>query len=115
MVDKEKVANVFYHLISNAQQAMGDDGEIDVVVTGNSDSNTQLVMIEDTGEGMEKSFIEERLFKPFDTTKEGKGMGIGVYQARDYIQNIGGTLTVDSALGEGTTIVITIPVLSSGS
>jgi len=44
-VDKDKVANVLYHLISNAQQATADDGEVDVVITGNSDNKTQLVQV----------------------------------------------------------------------
>ena len=110
MVDKEKVANVFYHLISNAQQATGDDGEVDVVITANSDSNTQLVMIEDTGEGMEKSFIEERLFKPFDTTKGNAGMGIGAYDAKTYIESIGGKLTVQSEPGRGSCFTLHFPI-----
>ncbi len=68
-VDREKVANVLYHLISNAQQATADDGVVDVIISLDKDNHTQLVMIEDNGIGMDKQFIEERLFKPFDTTK----------------------------------------------
>jgi signal transduction histidine kinase len=58
---------------------------------------------------MDESFIRERLFKPFDTTKSGQGMGIGVFQTREYIQNLGGEITVESTPGEGTTFTISIP------
>lgn len=109
-VDREKVANVLYHLISNAQQATADDGEVDVVITANSDNKTQLVMIEDTGSGMDKAFIEERLFKPFDTTKGNAGMGIGAYDAKTYIESIGGKLTVQSEPGRGSCFTLYFPI-----
>mgnify|MGYP000008786624 FL=1 len=110
LVDREKVANVLYHLISNAQQATADDGEVDVVITSNSDNNTQLVMIEDTGTGMDKAFIDERLFKPFDTTKGNAGMGIGAYDAKTYIESIGGKLTVQSEPGRGSCFTLYFPI-----
>lgn len=110
IVDREKVANVLYHLISNAQQATADDGEVDVVITSNSDNNTQLVMIEDTGTGMDKAFIDERLFKPFDTTKGNAGMGIGAYDAKTYIESIGGKLTVQSEPGRGSCFTLYFPI-----
>ena len=110
LVDREKVANVLYHLISNAQQATADDGEVDVVITHNSDNNTQLVMIEDTGTGMDKAFIDERLFKPFDTTKGNAGMGIGAYDAKTYIESLGGKLTVQSEPGRGSCFTLYFPI-----
>ncbi|MFZ8198487.1 XrtA/PEP-CTERM system histidine kinase PrsK [Alteromonas portus] len=110
VVDREKVANVFYHLISNAQQATDDDGEVEVVITANSDNNTQLIMIEDTGVGMDKTFIETRLFKPFDTTKGNAGMGIGAYDAKTYIESIGGKLTVQSEPGRGSCFTLYFPI-----
>ena len=110
MVDREKVANVLYHLISNAQQATADDGEVDVVITSNSDDNTQLVMIEDNGIGMDNEFVEARLFKPFDTTKGNAGMGIGAYDAKTYIESIGGKLTVQSEPGRGSCFTLYFPI-----
>ena len=64
----------------------------------------------DNGCGMDNKFIAERLFKPFDTTKGNAGMGIGVYEARDYIQKLGGSCTVDSIPGSGTTFTIQLPL-----
>jgi signal transduction histidine kinase len=59
---------------------------------------------------MDKVFIKERLFKPFDSTKGKSGMGIGVYEARDYIHKAGGDLEVISRVGEGSTFRIRLPV-----
>jgi len=110
IVDKEKVANVLYHLISNAQQATADDGEVDVVLTVDGAKRTQMIMIEDTGTGMERVFIEERLFKPFDTTKGNAGMGIGAYDAKTYLESIGGKLTVQSEVGKGSCFTLHFPI-----
>ena len=109
-VDREKVANVLYHLISNAQQATADDGVVDVIISLDKDNNTQLVMIEDNGIGMDKQFIEERLFKPFDTTKGNAGMGIGAYDAKTYIESIGGKLSVMSEPGRGSCFTLHFPL-----
>ena len=110
VVDKDKVANVLYHLISNAQQATDDSGSVDIVVTTDNHNNAQLVMIEDTGIGMDKAFIEERLFKPFDTTKGNAGMGIGAYDAKTYIESIGGKLVVQSEPGKGSCFTLHFPL-----
>lgn len=61
---------------------------------------------------MSADFVKDRLFKPFDTTKSGKGMGIGVYQAQEYIRTIGGDIAVVSEPGVGTTFCITIPLVA---
>ena len=51
---------------------------------------------------MDKQFIQERLFRPFDTTKGNAGMGIGVYESREFVQSLGGRMEVKSDLGKGT-------------
>lgn len=94
------------HLIRNAQEATAANGFIDVTLK--QQNNAACIQIEDNGSGMDREFIQERLFKPFDTTKTGKGMGIGVYQAREYITSIGGTLDVVSEVNVGTTFSITL-------
>lgn len=100
-VDREKISNVLYHLISNAQQATQDSGSVEVVIMLDEQNQRQLIFIEDSGTGMEQAFIENRLFKPFDTTKGNAGMGIGAYDAKTYMESIGGKLTVQSELGKG--------------
>jgi signal transduction histidine kinase len=53
--------------------------------------------------------VRDRLFRPFDTTKGSKGMGIGAYQVREYVTGLGGRLDVRSAVGSGTKIVLRLP------
>jgi len=100
------------HLIQNAQDATDDNGFVQV----NLDNKAGKIdiSIADNGVGMDDKFIYERLFKPFDTTKGNAGMGIGVYEAREYILEHGGSLDVKSSLGKGTTFDIQFPLLESG-
>jgi signal transduction histidine kinase len=72
------------------------------------DGNVGIV-IRDEGEGMTEEFLRKRLFKPFQTTKGVTGMGIGVYQAREVVRELGGTIAISSEPGEGTTVTISLP------
>ena len=63
---------------------------------------TAVLTVTDNGAGMSREFVQERLFKPFDTTKGSKGMGIGAYQVREYVQSLGGRVEVRSEVGKGT-------------
>ncbi|MCW8947410.1 MAG: ATP-binding protein, partial [Sedimenticola sp.] len=72
-----------------------------------------LVSIEDNGSGMDQSFIKDRLFKPFDSTKGLTGMGIGVFESREYIRSIGGDIKVESTPGEGSIFSISLPETTS--
>jgi signal transduction histidine kinase len=69
-----------------------------------------VITIQDNGSGMEEKFIKERLFRPFQTTKGNAGMGIGVYETREYVKSLMGSLSVESHVGEGTTFTILIPL-----
>ena len=66
--------------------------------------------VEDTGSGMSPEFVKERLFKPFDTTKGSKGMGIGAYQVREYVVGLGGRVKVSSEPGRGTVFALWLPL-----
>jgi signal transduction histidine kinase len=59
---------------------------------------------------MEEAFLREALFKPFETTKGGSGMGIGAYETRDYIRGLGGEVEVMSRVNEGTTFRMRLPI-----
>jgi len=107
--DVDSLVMVFTHIIQNAQDATDGEGFIDISTA--VDGNILTVFIEDNGIGMDTDFIQNRLFKPFETTKTGKGMGIGMYQAREYAQSLGGNIAVESSPKEGTTFIITFPVL----
>ena len=108
MARENRLATIVGHLIRNAQEATPKDGK--VVVRLCMGEGNAVVEIKDTGEGMDAAFVRERLFKPFDTTKGSKGMGIGVYQAREVVRMTGGELLVASTPGEGTCIRIVLPI-----
>lgn len=106
-IDRERFTAVVAHLIRNAQEATSRSGRVSVAVVL-ADGGVMLT-IEDDGCGMEPEFIRTRLFRPFDTTKGSKGMGIGAYQARTLVADAGGSLRVESVVGEGTRVTIRLP------
>jgi len=106
--DFDSLAMVFTHLIHNAQDATSTNGFVDIHITELQSS--VLICIEDNGEGMTEEFIRTKLFRPFESTKAGKGMGVGVYQAKEYSQSLGGSIKVESQLGQGTKFSIIIPL-----
>jgi signal transduction histidine kinase len=69
-----------------------------------------VIEVQDTGMGMEPDFVRERLFKPFVTTKGNAGMGIGVYEVREYARSEGGDVEVDTAPGAGTLFRLSLPL-----
>lgn len=106
--EKEKMVAIFGHLAQNAQEATNDLGKVSILAKKNAE--TVEIKVIDSGCGMDESFIQQRLFKPFDTTKGNAGMGIGVYEAREYILQQSGVITVESEVGKGTVFTITLPI-----
>jgi len=109
--DPEQLKNVLAHLIRNAQEATPAGGEISVALKSARDNT--VLFIQDTGSGMTEEFIHTRLFKPFESTKGLAGMGIGAYQARQYIRELGGNIEVTSEPGVGSCFSIKLPLISS--
>ena len=58
---------------------------------------------------MSQDFIQNRLFKPFQTTKVS-GMGIGAHESYQYVQELGGNISVQSELNRGTTVTLLLPL-----
>jgi putative PEP-CTERM system histidine kinase len=106
-VEKNQLANVVAHLIDNAQQATAEDGVIEVKVSREADMH--VIQIRDNGHGMNADFIRNRLFKPFDTTKGNAGMGIGMYESREFVRSLGGEIYVSSETNAGTTVSLHLP------
>ena len=100
--DLERLATIIEHAIRNAQDATPANGEVKVQV--GVESGLPWLSVEDTGAGMGAAFIRERLFRPFDTTKGTRGMGIGAFQIREYITSLGGRIEVQSEPGRGTSL-----------
>lgn len=108
--DIDHLVMTLFHLIRNAQDATSNDGTIDVIIKKTADKAE--ISIIDNGCGMTQEFIEKRLFKPFITTKSGKGMGIGAYQTKTYIESLGGSLSVNSTIGKGSEFKIQLPLIN---
>lgn len=108
--DRERLATVFSHLIQNAQEASDPGGTLTIKLSRNGHMAT--VVITDSGCGMDETFIRERLFHPFESTKGLTGMGIGTFESRDYIRQLGGDIHVVSRPAEGSTFTVTIPACS---
>lgn len=109
--DLEQLRSVLSHLIQNAQDATPPEGEVTLtlkIAKGNA-----ALFIQDSGCGMTAEFISSQLFKPFESTKGLTGMGIGAYQAREYIQKIGGSIDVTSEPGVGSCFTVRIPLAES--
>jgi putative PEP-CTERM system histidine kinase len=106
--DADQLATVLGHVIRNAQDAAMAHGH--VTLTLKRESGQAEIEIEDDGAGMDEDFIRNRLFKPFFTTKASRGMGIGAYQAREYVRSLGGSMHVDSSPGEGSVFTIRLPL-----
>lgn len=111
LANAERLAVVIEHIIRNAQDATSETGSVSVSV-GQSSRDAQL-LVEDNGAGMEADFIRNRLFRPFDSTKGAKGMGIGAYQVREYIRLLGGDVEVQSSPGQGTRFAVSLPLSRS--
>jgi len=105
--DPDRLAAVLEHVIRNAQEATPPTGAVSVELQMLGEE-AQLAVV-DNGEGMDEDFLRHRLFRPFDSTKGAKGMGIGAYQAREYARDLGGDVEVWSAPGRGTRFCIRLP------
>lgn len=92
--------NCLTHLLNNAVEA--SDGK-PVTVIVRHEVERIVIEIVDNGPGMSEEFIRDRLFQPFHTSKQ-TGSGIGAFQARELLREVGGELGVDSTLGFGTTM-----------
>jgi putative PEP-CTERM system histidine kinase len=106
--DRERLVRVIGHIVQNAIEATPYTGQVDVTLARQDDWT--VITVTDNGAGMDEAFIRERLFRPFASTK-GTGMGIGAYESRAYVQELGGDIQVSSRPGQGTCFTIRIPLL----
>ena len=105
--DREQVRRVVLNLVRNAYQAcQREEGEV-VVRVDAPDPGTRRLVVEDNGPGIPEEVLDEA-FTPFYTTKE-KGSGLGLPLSRQIVEKHGGNFEVDSTVGEGTRVVMTLP------
>jgi len=106
--DKEQLKSAIGHIIQNALDATGKEGEVSIATK--QTVNHIFIFIQDSGIGMSEDYIQNQLFKPFESTKGLTGMGIGVYQSREYLRKLGGSISVTSQLNIGTCFTLKIPI-----
>ena len=105
--DADRMEAIIGHIIQNAQDATPQDGTIQVKLSALK--NQAVLKVKDSGSGMDAQFVRDRLFRPFDSTKGLTGMGIGAYEVREFVHDIGGQVSVMSVPGKGTEFKIVIP------
>ena len=108
-VNQKRFLSAMENIVQNAIESCDKKGEVKIEFQ--SIVNQKLMIhISDNGKGMTQDFILERLFRPFDSTKGVSGMGMGVYQSREFLRSIDGELSVRSEVNVGTQFTIEIPV-----
>lgn len=107
MFDKEEISKVITNLIINAFEATNNKGRVEVIV--GTENNMGFVRVSDNGCGLSSEFIENNLFRPFQTTKK-KGLGIGLYQCKAIVEAHSGILKVVSQEGRGSDFSLYLPL-----
>jgi signal transduction histidine kinase len=108
LVDLGRMEKVVENLIINGREAMTKESGTLSITAGTTDDGKPFFSVSDTGEGMSRRFIDERLFHPFATTKK-RGVGLGLYTCREVVVANGGSINVDSKEGVGTTFRVVLP------
>jgi signal transduction histidine kinase len=115
-VDPEQIKQVFMNLILNALQATSTGGTVTLITAQQADPDGRkycLIEIRDTGEGITAEHKEE-IFNPFFTTKP-TGTGLGLFITHQIIKEHGGSIDVESTVGQGTRVFARLPLISPPS
>jgi signal transduction histidine kinase len=113
--DLERLQEVFLNLFINAYHAMAGKRHRKIGVLAEidqKDPNMVAIHFKDNGSGMTEEVAKKVFNYGFTTKPPGKGSGLGLYMCKYIIELHGGTITVDSRLGEGTTFTLTLPIYS---
>lgn len=110
----ERVERVVGHVVQNAFEATPSTGKVWLRLA--QSAGRAVVEVGDTGAGMSAEFVQNRLFRPFNTTK-ASGMGIGTFESFQYVKELGGQIDVKSEPGVGTLVTMLLPLfdLRTGS
>ena len=118
MADPEKLKQVFMNLIINAVAAMPQGGLLTISESLFAERDTDAlcpyveIKIQDTGVGIPRHLLT-KIFEPFQTTKKD-AMGLGLAISRRVITQHGGSISVESEVGAGTTFMVRLPLTAQG-
>ncbi len=107
--DYTQIQQCFTNFVFNAIEAMPNGGDL-LIEAGNDQSNSVVwVKVNDTGVGIPKENIK-KVFEPFFTTKSAvNGVGLGLSMVYGIIKRHGGSIRMESVVGNGTTVYVTLP------
>ncbi len=110
-----RLQQVFFNLLNNARDAIQEKMESepalrgDILIKTYAEAGRVFVSFADNGAGIPEN-VRNKIFEPFFTTKQtGKGMGLGLAITYGIVRDYGGTITIDSCPGQGTTFVLSFP------
>jgi signal transduction histidine kinase len=106
-VDPEQMQQVFLNIILNALHSMPGGGALNITTTYMPEGGTVEIAFSDTGHGISPDDIKN-IFKPFFTTKQA-GTGLGLAISKNIVEKHGGSMTVESRPGIGSTFTVTLP------
>ncbi len=111
--NSEQLVQVFMALLLNAMDAMGERGTVRIVTRPGTDAEGAVIAeVIDQGHGIARGELS-KIFEPFYTTKApGQGTGLGLSICYGIVQEHGGRIEVDSALGQGSTFRVILPVVA---
>jgi len=121
--DRGQLETVLVNLATNARDAMPHGGKLTLAAdmeiasaalphpAGLQPGRYIRIEVSDTGSGMDQTVLA-RVTEPFFTTKEpGKGTGLGLAMAKGFVEQSGGSLSIDSVVGQGTRIIMWLPIM----
>ncbi len=111
-LDAAKIRFVLYQVVDNAFKFSGERGHVSLKLGSHADS--AFIVVSDTGIGIPESEIA-KVFEKFyqidpDNTGQTRGFGLGLFYARDFIRQHGGSISLNSEAGLGTTVTISLPL-----
>ena len=104
---EERLERIIGHLVQNALDATDPSGKVWIYL--DKLGGQASIEVGDTGHGMTPEFVRDRLFRPFQSTKPS-GMGIGAYESFQYVQELGGKISVTSEPDKGTRVTLLVPL-----
>lgn len=108
LIDENRILRAILNIIDNARKALVDTKEKHLVIQASDESDLLLIRIQDSGTGMPPDVLA-RIYEPFYSASGHGGTGLGLLIVKNIIEAHGGTMTVESTEGRGSTFTMRIP------
>jgi two-component system, NtrC family, sensor kinase len=113
VADPRQLQQVFLNMMVNASEAMTTGGELYIVSRLRKNGRELAVSFSDTGDGVPPEVLP-KIFEPFFSTKGGRTNGLGLAVSYGIVHQHGGRIEVETAMGQGTSFHIFLPIASEG-